>query len=138
MHSAFPLLESVVVVLIVGILAAIAAPRMFDAAGDARDSALRRNLAAVRDAIELHKLRAGRLPGEAGTEGDLRADLGPFLQPFPPNPVKDSSSVSVKSDGTPFTGTVGGGFGWRYDSRSGEIIANSNGTAGDGLRYWEW
>lgn len=137
MRKGFSLIELVVVVLIVGILAAVAAPRMFNVSGDARENALLHSLGVVRDAIELHKATTGALPGEAGTEADLKADLAPFLREFPENPLKDSATVAIKTDGTPFTGTLNGGIGWRYDTVSGQLIANSNGTSSSGKRYWE-
>ena len=137
-RKGFTLVELVVVVLIVGVLAGVTAPKMFDTAGDARESALRQTLTVVRDAIELHRARAGGLPGNAGTEADFKADLVPYLRAFPKNPMKDDDTVSVKTDGAAFTGTLSGSIGWRYDNQSGEIIANSNGNGSDGRRYWQW
>ena len=137
MKKGFTLVELVVVVLILGILAAVAAPRMFDLASEARHSAVVQSLAVVRNAIEMHKAAHGELPGEAGTEADLKADLRPFLQRFPENPLKGTSKISVKTDGVAIAGTVSGGAGWIYDSVSGQFAANSNGTSPSGDRYWQ-
>jgi general secretion pathway protein G len=137
-RTGFSLIELVVVVLIVGIVAAIAAPRMLDATGDARESSLLHSLSVVRDAIELYRAHQGSFPGEMGTEADFKTDLKPYLRKFPANPLKNSAVVAVKTDGTPFTGTLNGGIGWQYDNASGQFIANSGGMSSDGVkRYWE-
>lgn len=138
MRRAFTLVELIAVVLIIGIIAAVAAPKLFDATDDARESALVHSLSVVRDAIELYKATNGALPGEAGTEADLKADLAPFLPRFVLNPLKDSDVVAVKTDGAPITGTISGGAGWLYDNVTGQFVANSNGMSADGInRYFE-
>lgn len=69
---------------------------------DAKESALRQNLSAVRDAIELYKVQNGK-PSDSGTEADLKADLTPYLHRFPDNPIKE---VAVQITGAAFIGTA--------------------------------
>ena len=54
-RSGFSLVELVVVVLIMGIIAAVAAPRLFDKMTDARESASRASLGVLRGALELYQ-----------------------------------------------------------------------------------
>src|SRR5688572_4410607 len=82
-RCAFTLIELVVVILILGILAAVAAPRLLGASRTAQESSLKQSLAVVRDAIERYAAQnQGRLPGDAGTQADLKADLAPHLRKF--------------------------------------------------------
>ena len=87
-RSGFTLIEVVIVVLIIGILAAVAVPKLFDTSSKAKDNGLRQTLSVVRRAIELYKAQNGALPGADGTEPTFKSDLAPYLQgPFPAGPV---------------------------------------------------
>lgn len=120
----FTLIELVVVVLILGIVAAVASPSMFDAAGDARDNAAHSSLSILRETIQLHRAQIGAFPGDAGTEADLKADLDPYISgPFPTIEVGNSgNTVRIQQTGAPLT--VSGTESWAYDNVSGEIIIN--------------
>lgn len=104
-------------------------------ADSAKENSLRHDLVVVQDAIELYIARnSGRLPGDNATQADLQA----YLRRFPSSPLKNSAVVSVQTTGAAYTGTVTGSPDWRYDNRSGDFIANSNGAFSDGVRrYWE-
>ena len=138
-RAGFTLVELVVVVVVIGILAAVAVPKLLRMTDTATETGLLQDLAVVRDAIELHTAQnGGKLPGDAGTEADFKADLARYIRKFPANPVKNSAAVDVRATGAAFAGAVGTGEGWRYDNKSGQFIANSNSTSSDGVRrYWE-
>lgn len=134
-RTAFTLVEVLTVVVILGILAAAVLPAFSGHRRTADDAALAHSLSVVRGQIAVYTARHGRPPGDLGTEADFKADLAPLLHAVPVNPVKGSASVAVKADRLPISGTVAGGAGWRYDAKTGEFRANSNGTASDGRRY---
>ncbi|MFQ5730796.1 MAG: type II secretion system protein [Planctomycetaceae bacterium] len=120
----FTLVELVIVILIIGILAAIAAPKLFDTSKDARENGTRQSLNVLRNAIQLYKAKNGALPGEAGTEADLKTDLTAYLQgPFPRAEVGNAGdTVRIQTSGAVLT--VVGPESWAYDNVTGDLIIN--------------
>ena len=63
-RQGFTLVELVVVVMILGILAAVAAPKLLGTSGTATDNGLRQTLSVMRDAIERYAAEnGGDFPG---------------------------------------------------------------------------
>jgi prepilin-type N-terminal cleavage/methylation domain-containing protein len=82
---AFSLVEMIIVVVIIGILAAIAIPRLSRGAAGASDSGVRGNLSVLRNAVELYFYEHGEYPGKnaaganaAGSEAAMVAQLTQF------------------------------------------------------------
>ncbi|MGH7201334.1 MAG: response regulator [Planctomycetaceae bacterium] len=125
----FTLVELVVVILLLGIIAAIAAPRMFDTADRARENSTRQSLTIVRNAIELYRVENGVYPGDGGTQADFIADIGAHLKtPFPRNQLSNApgdGTITIQTSGNPLT--VGGNTDWKYDNVTGEFIINTSG-----------
>ena len=121
-RSAFSLVELVVVVLILGIIAATAAPRMFDAAGDARQNSTKASLAALRDAIVLYESQNGTNPPAA----TLPVALGPYLKgPFPSVQIGANQNANVVSSSQdPIITPEAGGAGWVYNETTANIAVN--------------
>ena len=121
----FTLVEILIVVVILGILAAIVIPQFGDASAQANESNLKTQLQTYRAQIQLYHIQhSNAYPGELGTEADFVADMtvaaggyGPYFRPTqqPVNPFNGLSTIDVD-------GTLGGGsHGWYYDSTTGVI-----------------
>ena len=124
-RSAFSLVELVVVVLIIGILAAVAAPKMFNTAGDARDSATRASLGVIRDSIEMYRSQNGKYPPAA----TFATELKPFINGQFPRvqttlvPTANQNNTVVANTGNPIA-TPAGTAGWAYNETTGEFVIN--------------
>lgn len=132
-ETGFTLVEILIVVIILGILAAIVIPQFTEASNDARESALTSDLQTLRSQIELYKIQhLDALPGDGTasfvdaligkTDIDGKADAsgayGPYLQKFPTNPFNNLDTVQEKAGSS---GLGGGNTGWHFNSTTGQI-----------------
>lgn len=134
---AFSLIELVIVVVIIGIVAAIAVPRFSRASIDARDTAFVQNIVTVQRAIDHYTAEhADRSPaiGPSGaidpvgvnfirrlvqTTDDTGATgtiFGPYLADWPVNPVNNKKSLRI--DGAAAGANT---HGWRFDTTTGDF-----------------
>jgi len=148
-RKGFTLVEILIVVIILGILAAIVIPQFTNASSDARQSSMTSQLQTLRSSIELYKLQHGdlyptgatgaateawdwtKLTGKTNSDGSAGGNLGPYLQQIPVNPLNSSSNVgSVATD--PAVGTASAGNGYVFSQATGKIFGldkNSKTTA---------
>ena len=127
-RNGFTLIELVVVILILGILAGVGAPKLFSTSGVAAENGLKQTLSIVRDGIELYAAdNAGAFPpctGDGTGAGNFHELMSEYVRgKFPTSPVgsqdnliKPSSADPVVADGT---------TGWMYNPTTGEFICNS-------------
>ena len=140
----FTLVEILIVVIILGILAAIVIPQFTEASNDARESALTSDLQTVRSQLELYKVQHNekyphlnelgaadtanfvvRLTGRTDQDGKVNAAgaFGPYLQKFPSNPFLSVAADVVNfgvADPAPGDGTSG----WYWNTSLGKFSAN--------------
>ncbi|MEO1236931.1 MAG: prepilin-type N-terminal cleavage/methylation domain-containing protein [Planctomycetota bacterium] len=139
----FSLVELVIVVVIVGLLAAIAIPRFSRGAAGASDSALSGDLAVLRNAIELYAAEHnGSFPDEdsiadqltlysnlagatSATPGDTHP-FGPYLHAVPALKVGTQAGGNLIEgvNATPTAETATANTGWLYNEATGQIWAN--------------
>jgi general secretion pathway protein G len=128
--SGFTLVEILIVVIILGILAAIVIPQFTNASTDARRNSTSSLLQTIRSQVELYKLQHGDALPDLVTDWTPLINtstfngttFGPYMQQIPVSPLNANSAVEDGPSGT----TPGGGTGWVYDY---------NGGAGTG-KFW--
>lgn len=82
-HAGFTLIELMVVLVIIGVLAALIVPNVLDRADDARVTAARTDVSNLMQALKLYRLDNQRYPT---TEQGLQALVTkPATEPVPPN-----------------------------------------------------
>ncbi|UCC96796.1 MAG: type II secretion system protein [Phycisphaerales bacterium] len=143
--SGFTLVEILIVVVILGILAAIVIPQFTEASTEAKTSSLCTDLQSVRSQIELYKIQHNdNLPGVAnGTHtggagwinamtdqtnlyGEAGTDFGPYLQKVPSNQFVDSTIDDVVEITGDDTARGGGNAGWHFNTATGAFHADDD------------
>ncbi|RIK66392.1 MAG: redox-sensing transcriptional repressor Rex [Planctomycetota bacterium] len=135
-RKGFTLVELLIVVIILGILAAVVIPQFSDASTDTRVSSLQFNLREVRKQIDLYRHHHnGNFPALASfvdqmtkktdADGTVNAagKYGPYMQKVPNNPF------TVGGTGNDVTNTAAAANkAWNYNETTGEFKANDGGT----------
>ena len=138
----FTLVEILIVVIILGILAAIVIPQFTNASTEARQSNVRSQLQTLRSQIELYKLQHKDVPPALASVGwtvftqytdidggvsatkTLTHIYGPYYQTPPTNPLSDSILIdTAAADET----------GWIYNETTGAISAMAGKAIADGI-----
>ena len=133
--GAFTLVEILIVVIILGILAAIVIPQFANASSDSKRNTLSTSLHAVRGQVEFFMLQHGdRPPALSGADwADLTEQTtyrgttcGPYLRDAPVNPLNGASDVLVvAADVSSGDAIAGTGMGWIYNPSNGKMWATN-------------
>ena len=133
----FTLVEILIVVIILGILAAIVIPQFTNASTNARVSSTVSQLQTLRSQIQLYKLQHNdtlpdlkanqwaQLMSKSDVTGSTTAtsglNFGPYLESIPSNPLNGFSAVSDAAAAS---------TGWVYDKVTGDIHATNQTPTG--------
>jgi len=158
-QKGFTLVEILIVVIILGILAAIVIPQFTNASQDARKSSLTSQLQTIRSQVELYKLQhrdelpaglqgAGDVVGatawaemtvktnvdhedEATATDPTTCTFGPYLQAGPINPLNGQSGIFIATADVTLAGASGGGAtaGWVLNKNNGKVWATATNPA---------
>ena len=140
--SGFTLVEILIVVVILGILAAVVIPQFTEASTEAKTSSLCTDLQTMRSQIELYKVQHNDdMPGAGGADfiesligktdvaGDVDAAgaYGPYLQKIPMNQFNDLDTIDSDADDS----TLGGdNCGWHFNTVTGQFHADTDDHVG--------
>lgn len=142
-RKAFTLVEILIVVVILGILAAIVIPQFTNASQDAQRGNVVTQMQSLRNQIELYRVRNnGTNPVIVGVDNAAFADLTattnslgrdqePYLRTPASNPRNGSSTVvassatgdALRTEAASTDPNASGAAGWIYNTTSGEFIA---------------
>ena len=149
----FTLVEILIVVVILGILAAIVIPQFTEASTEAKESRLVSDLQTMRSQLELYKIQHNdNLPPTTGfaafesamigytdVDGNIQAGpgpniYGPYVQKIPTNPWNDLNTVSFNAR-TPIGQVGSNNAGWNLDPATGHFQSDDNLTCADGTPH---
>lgn len=166
MKKAFTLVEVLIVVAILGILAAIVVPQFQSHSQQAKEAAAKDNLRILRNAIELyatqhndvppgypngdisatpnwiiffnHMLKATNTSGQFANVGTPGYPLGPYLSEVPLNPFRASKTIKMVVNDEDFPAEPPDIFAWVYKPATKEFRLDWTGTDKNGLRYYDY
>jgi general secretion pathway protein G len=131
----FTLIEILIVVIILGVMAAIVIPQFANASSDAKKNSLSASLHGVRTQIELYALQHGdQFPALTGSDWTSLTDqstfrgqlCGPYLRAAAVNQLNGKSDVLVvAADVADGDAVSGAGMGFVYNPASGKIWATN-------------
>ncbi len=160
--KAFTLVEILIVVVLLGILAAIVIPAIASSATSARETALASDVQLMRRFILIYKaqhqemspgylndsLSAANLEeqatqatdelGRTAAHGGTDCKRGPYMSKIPANPVNGLDTVQMLADGEAFPTNGDNSHGWIYRAATGEIRPDSTGQDEIGNNYYDY
>jgi prepilin-type N-terminal cleavage/methylation domain-containing protein len=163
----FTLIEILIVVVILGILAAIVMPELSSASRQTRENVLRDDVRFMREQMFRYKIQHSDIPpgypggntGIAPTEAAFVAQLttfsdvfgntnatatpvyeyGPYLQKIPENPLTGNAGILVIANGAAMPpADITQNYGWMFKPETMEFKPNMTGTDMDGNNFSDY
>ena len=151
MKKAFSLIEILIVVAVLGILAAIVLPTFQGQSLQAKEAVAKDNLRILRNVIELYASRHNDVaPGRPANNpsqpvgylifATQLVKTGKYLPKLPTNPFNNKSVLKIIQDNEDFPTEpyMVDTFGWVYKAATREIRLNWSGTDSTGVAYFNY
>jgi len=164
--KAFTLVEILIVVVLLGALAAIVIPTVANSATAAKEAALVQDLKMLRRYILVYKGQHMEVPpgypngqatqspteqafvdqmttsstlgGQTAPVGTPGFDYGPYLTRIPVNPFNGKNGVQMLSNDEDFPPAADDSHGWIYKPATSQIRPDNTGTDSTGKRYYDY
>jgi prepilin-type N-terminal cleavage/methylation domain-containing protein len=164
--KSFTLVEILIVVAILGILAAVVLPTFQGQTTIARESSVKDSLSTMRTQIEFYKVEHDGVPpgyinGEGAPESFLPLQFtgtttltgqaspnkvptipflcGPYIRKMPENPYNNLSTIIYVAEATAFADAVDGtSSGWLYKKETAEFVINWVGIDSEGVNFYDY
>lgn len=163
----FTLVEILVVVVLLGILAAIVIPVIANSSTAAKQSALAVDLQLLRRVVLVYKYQhllevgpgypngqssgapteqafvdqatlSSNNGGQTAPVGTPGFSRGPYLSKIPVNPFSGKDSIQMLGNGEDFPANADDSHGWIYKAATSEIRPDNTGTDDSGKRYYDY
>ncbi len=166
MKKGFSLVELMIVVAVLGILAAIVVPQFQSHATRAKEAAVKSNLRVLRSGIELYTVQHNSVPpgypngditatpsaltfvsqltqasnesGQTATPGTAGYRLGPYIRKFPENSFNDLTTVKMLGNNEEFPANATGNFAYLYRPATKTIKLDWSGNDSAGVAYFDY
>jgi general secretion pathway protein G len=149
MKNAFTIAELMIVVCVIGILAALVIPMVQNQATEAKIAAARDNLRILRGVVELYAAQhRGVAPGyendESGTTPqwecfrDQTIVQERYMRKMPENPFNNLATIRMIANGEAFPAEATGEYGWIYQPATGTVRLDWPGEDDGGVRYFDY
>jgi len=149
MKRAFSLVELMIVLAILGIMAAIVLPHFRSQSTQAKEAVTKDHLRMLRGAIELYAAQnKGVPPGYPGNDVGSDPDSASFYQQtvlsgnyykkMPANPFNNLDTMNVIGNSEAFPAEATGEYGWIYQPTTMTIKLDWTGTDESGLLYFDY
>ena len=163
---AFTLVEILIVVVLLGVLAAVVIPTVARSGITARESALAADLSMLRRFVLIYKSQhlevspgypngntaavptgadfvaqatlSSDMNGQTAAVGTPGFDFGPYLSRIPVNPMNDLDTIEMVANGAAFPAAANNSHGWIFKPETGEIRADNTGTSDTGTAYYDY
>jgi len=149
MKRAFSIVELMIVVAVLGILAAIVVPHFRSHTTQAKEAVAKDHLRMLRSAIELYPARHGGVPpGYKDNDPQTIPSSvyfqqqvilqGNYLRKMPKNAFNKLDTMNVLGNSETFPAEATGDYGWIYQPATKTIRLDWAGTDKYGIRYYDY